>query len=543
MTDLFLQQFPTAMWFSVDAATGRVAAVGNGSAPWGKGDGGATDLMGAVVVPGMIDAHLHVIMGGRSLSALDLGPAQSLGDLARQLQAYREGSVHSESDWLVGFGWDEMRWGGGLPGRELLDSSVAVSPVVLYRVDGHLAACNSLALELAGITAETRDPPGGHIVRDAAGNPTGILKDGAIQLVRRLIARPSVQERRAAVQRASLYALERGVTFVVDMGEPALNIDDTAAWDDLNEVFLPMADAGELPIRVHTHVPLALWRHLDFLIDDRGKEHDGGRLSWGSLKEFADGSLGSHTALMHEPYADKADTSGLRNADTDHMRRAVAEANSRGMQVSVHAIGDRAVDEVQEIFRAVAAASPSKQECRHRIEHVQHIAGTTTAEALASTGTYAVVNPLHLLEDAAMLDKRLGPTRSGAGRSFALGTLLEAEVPIAFGSDWPFVGHVDPLGTIRAAAERIPNGGSVPFVPEERISRKAALEATMWGGAFVGFREHDLGRLARGFRGDFAVLDSSPLESSHRTPRVLATYVDGVCAFPPVSSRAGSSAA
>jgi len=514
----------------VDAATGRIAAVGNGTAPVGATN--VTDLMGAVVVPGMIDAHLHVVMGGLSLSALNLGPARSLHDLTRRLEVYRESRPVSESEWLVGFGWDEVRWGGGLPGRDLLDSSVDTSPVVLYRADGHLAACNSRALELAGITAETEDPPGGRIVRDPAGRATGILKDGAIQLVRRLIERPSVHERRAAVKRAGLYALERGVTFVVDMGEPALNVDDTAAWDDLTEVFIPMADAGELPIRVHTHVPLALWRRLDFLLDDRGREHAGGRLSWGSLKEFADGSLGSHTALMYEPYADKADTRGLRNADPDIMRKAATEAHSRGLQVSVHAIGDRAVDEVQEMFRAVAAASPGKKEFRHRIEHVQHIAGTSTAEALASTGTFAVVNPLHLLEDAAMLRERLGPVRSGAGRSFALSTLLKAGVPVAFGSDWPFVGHVDPLGTIRAAAERIPSRGSTPFVPEERVSREAAMEATQWGGALAGLREHDLGRLARGFRGDFAVLDRSPLESREGDPRVLATYVDGLRAFP-----------
>ena len=516
----------------MDAATGRIAALGNGTAPVGASGDDATDLMGAVVVPGMIDAHLHVVMGGLSLNALNLGPARSLRDLARRLEVYRESRPASESEWLVGFGWDEVRWGGGLPGRDLLDSAVHTSPVVLYRADGHLAACNSRALELAGITAETVDPPGGRIVRDSTGRPTGILKDGAIQLVRRLIARPGVQERRAAVLKASVYALERGVTFMVDMGEPALNIEDTAAWDDLMEVFIPMADAGELPIRVHTHVPLALWRRLDFLLDERGREHGGGRLSWGSLKEFADGSLGSHTALMHEPYADKADTSGLRNADPDVMRKAAAEAHSRGLQVSVHAIGDRAVDEVQEMFQAVAAASPSKHECRHRIEHVQHIAGTSTAEALASTGTFAVVNPLHLLEDAAMLEERLGPVRSGAGRSFALETLLKAGVPVAFGSDWPFVGHVDPLGTIRAAAERIPSRGSTPFVPEERVSREAAMKATLLGGALAGLREHDLGRLARGFRGDFAVLDRSPLENWSGDPRVLATYVDGLRAFP-----------
>tara|TARA_B100000609_G_C17070746_1_gene358949 strand:- start:9 stop:671 length:663 start_codon:yes stop_codon:yes gene_type:complete len=214
------------------------------------------------------------------------------------------------------------------------------------------------------------------------------------------------------------------------------------------------------------------------------------------------------------------------------MRKAAAEAHSRGLQVSVHAIGDRAVDEVQEMFQAVAAASPSKHECRHRIEHVQHIAGTSTAEALASTGTFAVVNPLHLLEDAAMLKERLGPVRSGAGRSFALATLLKAGVRVAFGSDWPFVGHVDPLGTIRAAAERIPSRGSTPFVPEERVSREAAMKATLLGGALAGLREHDLGRLARGFRGDFAVLDRSPLENWSGDPRVLATYVDGLRAFP-----------
>ena len=515
----------------METVTGRIVDVGHGSAPVAE-SAYATDLMGAVVVPGLIDAHLHVVMGGLSLTALDLGPARTLEDLVLRLKAYQQGRAASDTDWLVGFGWDEVRWGGGLPNRDLLDEAAPAVPVVLYRADGHLAVCNSRALDLAGVTAATPDPPGGQIARDTAGRVTGILKDGAIQLVRRLVPRANTEERRAAVLRASRYALERGVTFVVDMGEPALNVNDTAAWDDLTEVFMPMADAGELPIRVHTHVPLALWRRLDFLIDGRGREHEKGRLSWGSLKEFADGSLGSHTALMYKPYSDKQETSGLRNADPARLREAMAEAHARGMQVSVHAIGDRAVDEVQAVFSsAMATGSAEREHRRHRIEHVQHIAGPQTAEALASTATFAVVNPLHLLEDAAMLEERLGPVRAGAGRSFALATLMEAGVPVAFGSDWPFVGHVDPLGTIRAAVERIPTGSSVSHVPEERISRSAALDATLLGGARAGFRDHDLGRLSRGFRGDFAVLDRSPLDTSDRDPRVLATYVDGVRAF------------
>ena len=516
---------------------GYVARVGDAAARPAPGafGGRAEDLGGRHAVPGLVDAHAHLVMGGFFLADLDLRAARTPEQFREAVQAAAAGKAAGE--WVVGGGWDQFRWGGELPAAAWIDGFSRDVPVLLARVDGHMALANTRALELAGVLALAGDPPGGEIDRDAAGAPTGILEDTAIRLVRKQMPARSDEERREAVERACRHALARGVTLVHDMGQPAMTPEDRTAWDDLHRVLLPLADAGRLPLRVAAHVPVHVHAELEAFVAAAGQVHPLGRLSWGGLKEFADGSLGSSTALMYEPYADGGGTggggeggAGLRIADPEVLAAQAVEADAAGLQLAVHAIGDRAVDEVVALYERVIRHN-GRQTRRHRIEHVQHIAGPATAARMAASGIFAVANPQHLLDDAKILLRKLGPERAGPRRSYAYATLLAAGVPLAFGSDWPLVSDIAPLEALEAAAERVPYGGREPWAPEERISRERALRALTRGGAEAAFREAEVGSLKVGHKADLAVLDRDPLRHGAAPPRVARTYVDGALAF------------
>ncbi len=314
------------------------------------------DLRGRRVVPGFLDAHTHFVAGGFELASVQLRDAATPAEFAERIGAF---AAAHPGEWVTGGTWDHERWGGELPRRDWIDSLTPDSPVFVGRLDGHMGLANTRALELAGVSAATPDPPGGTIVRDADGRPTGILKDAAQSLVLSLIPDPSEEELDRALAAAVAHALERGVTSVTDMG----------SWSHL-ETYRRARARGALPIRVYAVVPLDTRDRLVQLIGREGRGDD--RLFWGGVKAFVDGSLGSTTAWFYEPYVDDPSTAGLMVTDTAELRDAILDADGRGLQLIVHAIGDRANDWLLDVFTG-AREEHGARDRRARIEHAQHL--------------------------------------------------------------------------------------------------------------------------------------------------------------------------
>jgi len=305
-----------------------------------------------------------------------------------------------------------------------------------------------------------------------------------------------------------------------DMGVPLFSQSLDLCMQDLFQVYLEMANDQELKIRIYACVPLEGSEDLRAFIEREGRHHPSQMLFWGCVKEFYDGSLGSETALMHQPYEGSNDNAGIRIHEREVLAPKVAKAQSDGMHVIMHAIGDRAVDEGAEVLLG------KKGRGRHRLEHVQHISGQDTLEVLKQGQILAVVNPLHLLDDANMMLEKLGRERSGKSRSYAYKSMVVSNVTVAFGSDWPLVAPLEPLGSILAATERVPTGKTEAFVPEEALSREEALVAATRSASFASFTENINGRLLRGLKADFVVLDRD-LFTSKDKPTVLRTYING----------------
>ncbi|MGQ0814787.1 MAG: amidohydrolase [Gemmatimonadota bacterium] len=454
------------------------------------------ELSGRLVVPGLADSHTHFISGGFALSSVDLRPARSpqefarlLGEHARTLPAGR---------WITDGNWDHEAWPGTpLPRREWIDSLTPDHPVAVSRLDGHMLLANSKALELAGVTRDTPTPEGGTIVRDPrTGEPTGVLKDEAMGLIWAVVPEPSPGERRDALRRAQAHALARGVTMVSDM----------TGWGDL-AAYRAAHALGELKVRVYAFVPLATWDRLREYVAREGSGD--ARLKWGGVKGFVDGSLGSTTAWFYQPYNDAPDTRGLVVTDTASIREWVLGADRAGLQVAVHAIGDRANDWMLSTFEWVAEQNGARDR-RFRIEHAQHLTRDAVSR-FESLGVLPSMQPYHAIDDGRWAKKRIGPERIKT--TYAFRSLLDANARPMFGSDWT-VAPLDPLLGIYAAVTRRtldaknPNG----WVPQEKISVTEALRAYTASNAYGSFTEVDLGSIERGKRGDVVVLSEDILK-------------------------------
>jgi predicted amidohydrolase YtcJ len=472
------------------------------------------DLAGRLVVPGFIDNHTHFLVGGFQLSSVDLRTARNKAQFVRRLANYAR--TLKADEWITGGDWDHEAWPGArLPRREWIDSVTRANPVFVTRLDGHMVLANTKALELAGITRATKDPPGGTIVRDpTTGNPTGVLKDGAMALVERVIPAPTTAELDESFDSAQAHALAAGVTMIDDMGD----------WSSL-ETYLRANEAGKQKLRIYALLPLESWDRLRAKIDYDGSGN--ARLRWGGLKGFVDGSLGSTTAWFEKPFTDAPHTSGLIVTDTARLRSWILAADKARLQVAVHAIGDRANTWLLDTFEWVALQNGPRDR-RFRVEHAQHL-NTAAIARFAALGVIPSMQPYHAIDDGRWAEKRIGSRRIRT--TYAFRSLLDAKARLTFGSDWT-VAPIDPLLGIYAAVTRrtIDHRNPRGWVPRQKITVEEALRSYTTNNAYASFRDEDLGTLEPGKRADLVVLSENillidPVRISQA--RVDYTVIDG----------------
>ena len=480
---------------AVAVVGGRVAAVGTTAdlAAWRGPATRVLDAGGARVVPGFNDSHVHFMGGGLQLDNVDLRQAPSPQEFARLIGERVQKTPAGE--WVLGGDWDDQLWNPpALPTSQLIDAVSPATPVFVNRFDGHMAVANSVALKLAGVTAATPDPPGGVIVRDAAGNPTGLLKDAAMGLINKVIP-PFTSARRAqALTRALEHAASLGVTSVRDMGPDA---GDLSAYADF-------AESGRLTVRISAAPSELQWADQARLGIRRGFGTPLFRL--GAVKGFADGSLGSTTAYFFEPYTDAPATRGLLADEMiplEGMRERLTGADAAGLQLCIHAIGDQAISVVLDLFTAVTSANGARDR-RLRIEHAQHLAAKDF-DRFASLGVVAAVQPYHAIDDGRWAERRIGPERIKTTYPFR--TFLDKGVRLALGSDWP-VAPLNPLLGIYAAVTRATLDGKHPdgWVPAQKITVEEAVRGYTAGSAYAEFTEGEKGTLAAGALADIVIL-------------------------------------
>ncbi|KAL0375542.1 UNVERIFIED_CONTAM: protein LONG AFTER FAR-RED 3 [Sesamum calycinum] len=484
------------------------------------------NLQGKLVVPGFIDSHVHLIYGGLQMAQVQLHGVNQKDQFVNKVKEAL--SYLQPGTWLQGGGWNNDLWGGEPPVASWIDDITPHNPVWLMRMDGHMGLANSLALDIAGISKTTVDPEGGTIMRNSIGEPTGLLIDSAMKLVMSCIPEVSVEERREALLRAANYALTRGVTSVVDLGRYLPGASPELSWEDFSDVYKWADLSGKMKIRVCLFFPMETWTRLHELITQAGR-----KLSpWiylGGMKSFADGSLGSSSALLYEPYVDEPLNYGLQVTDTDMLYNMTLSSDKAGLQVAVHAIGDRANGLILDLYKSVASENGMRDR-RFRIEHAQHLAhGAVTR--FGEQEVIASVQPDHLLDDADSARKKLGVERAD-GESYLFHSLLAGNAQLALGSDWP-VADINPLGSIKTAVKRVPPGWTEAWIPSERISLSDALNGYTISAARSCFLDEDIGSLSPGKMADFVVLsvDSWDKFAAEASASVEATYVGGSQAY------------
>ena len=475
----------------------RVLATGSDSVVRGLA-GPATDVVeldGGFVMPGFIDTHTHFLEGGFRLSSVNLRDASTPGEFVRRLA--RQARELPPGTWILGGDWDHPLWGGELPDRQWIDSVTADHPVFVTRLDWHMALANTRALELAGIGPDTGQPEGGEIVRDSTQRLTGVLKDEAMPLVYAVVPEPTDAQRDSALAAAMRHAAALGVTSVHDMG----------TWDGL-DTYRRARETGLLTLRVRAFVPLSTLDRLAAFVAEQGGMGDEW-LSWGGLKGFVDGSLGSSTALFYEPYLDEPESRGLTVTPMEELEEAVRRADAAGLQVAVHAIGDRANAELLDLY-ARLQDDLGVRDRRHRIEHAQHLRPADYPR-FAELGAIPAMQPYHAIDDGRWAERKIGATR--AASTYAFKSLADAGARPAFGSDWT-VAPLDPLLGLYAAVTRRTLDDAHPegWVPEQKLSVEEALVGYTRDAARAGFAEDATGRLSPGYLADLVVLDRSPFE-------------------------------
>ena len=458
------------------------------------------DLHGRLAVPGLIDSHAHFVQGGFQLLSVDLKDASSEVEFIRRV-ADRAKEL-APGRWLLGGDWDEQAWPSAkLPTRRMIDAVTPNHPVFLSRYDGHAVLVNSLAMKLAGVNRHTPDPIGGVIVRDAGSEPTGVFKDAAQDLIAKVIPPPTEAEMTQALHRALDEAARVGLTSVqsITVDEDSWNQSFTGEVQLLRRAELE----GWLTCRMYEVIPITRWEKLSAT----GQSHNMGDdfIKFGAVKAFADGSLGSATAWMYEPFADDPANRGMSLPlmnPPEKMEALARGADQAQIQLCIHAIGDRAIAEILDMYARLGGADPAAH--RFRIEHAQHLRAQDFAR-FAKLGVIASMQPYHAIDDGRWAEKRLGVDR--VRRSYAWHSMLDAGAPLAFGSDWP-VAPLSPILGIYAAVTRATLDGqhSEGWYPEQRLSVAEALRAYTMGSAYAAFQENEKGSVTPGKLADVVVL-------------------------------------
>lgn len=493
----------------------KIVFVGNDYKSFQNANTEMIDLNDKMMVPGFIDNHTHFLSGGYNLSGVDLRKAKTKSEFIQILKEYC--SKYNDDRWILGGDWDHEVWGGELPSKDWIDSVTGNHPIFVSRYDGHMAFANAKALQLAGITKETPSPEGGKIVKDKNHEPAGVFKDEAMNLIYKAIPDPSEKQLDEYLQAAIQHAFENGVTQVHDVGS-------YGGWID-RATYKRAYDNHKLDLRIYSFASISTWKKMDSLCKKDGKGDD--MLRWGGLKGFVDGSLGSTTAWFYEPYLDDPKSKGLLVTDTVLLRKWILSADSAGLHIAVHAIGDHANDWILNVY-AEAIQKNGNKDRRFRVEHAQHLT-QTAIKRFTELHVIPSMQPYHAIDDGRWAAKRLDDARLKG--TYAFKSLLDAKANLTFGSDWT-VAPLKPLEGIYAAVTRRTLDDKNPdgWYPEQKISVEQALRCYTANNAYAGFQENKLGILKAGMLADLVVLSEDLFEVAPeklKDVKVLKTVVNG----------------
>ncbi len=479
------------------------------------------DLKGHFVMPGFNDAHMHLTNAGFKRLTVDLTGVWSLQEFRERIR--KRVDTAEPTEWILGSGWDETLWQGKeLPTRWDIDEVTTDHPVYMERIDGHVAVANTLALKISRVTLASKDPEGGEIGRDLSGGPNGILRETAKEMVKTVIPAPTPEKRRQAIEAALQDIARSGVTSVQDNSDSE---NGEAYWDDFR-IFEELEREGKLTVRIYEWLPFI--EPLNTLKQRRASHPPNDTmLHTGMLKAYLDGSLGSHTAALLQPYSDDPANSGLPRSDQTSLNQMAQDRLAAGFQLGFHAIGDRAVQmgldafaEAEKAARANGIKAPDGTEnYRLRIEHAQ-VTNPMQVARFHELKVIASVQPSHLLTDMRWAPARLGPSR--AAHSYAWAEFLNHGVTLAFGTDYP-VEPVAPFRGLYAAVTRKSEDGKQEYFPEQKLTIEQAIAAYTTGSAFAEFAEKDKGTLAPGMLADFVVLDRDL--TAIPAPQIPGTHV------------------
>lgn len=492
-------------------ADGRVDAINQKP----KGDIQVVDGQGRVVLPGLIDAHGHILSLGRAFTRVDLVGTRSLGEALERIKTFAD--RYPDKSWITGRGWNQELWEiKEFPSRQDLDNLGLKKPIFLGRIDGHAAWANTAALELAKVDKSTPDPTGGEFLREADGQPNGILVDAAMDSVASVVPKPTLKEELRALELALEHLSSLGITSVHDAG---INPDEF-------QVFKTLADRDRLTVRVYGMLSGA-GVSLD-AFDEPLVGYRDDRLTVASVKLYQDGALGSRGAALLAPYTDRDRTKGLSFNSPAQLESMVRKSIDKGFQVNIHAIGDSANRVVLDTFEKVSADMPQSRGLRHRIEHAQIVA-LNDIPRFAELGVIASMQPIHATSDMNMAEKRLGPERIRGG--YAWRRFLDAKAVIAAGSDFP-VEPANPFYGFYAALTRQDQSGfpSDGWYKDQVMTREETLKAFTVDAAFAAHQEGLLGSLEPGKWADFVVVDRDIMEvpaAEVWQTQVLETWVAG----------------
>jgi predicted amidohydrolase YtcJ len=485
------------------------------------------DAGGQLVIPGFVESHGHFTGVGESQLVLKLATARTWEDILAMVE--NAAKAAKPGQWIYGRGWHQEKWTTppspnveGFPTEASLSKVSPSNPVLLTHASGHASFANALAMKLSGVSRTTRNPEGGEILKDAKGNPTGLLRETASRLIKRGSGEPAptdderVARERRVLELAAREALSKGITSFQDAGSSFETIDRMKA----------MVDEDKLGVRLWIMVRAGLEQETEKLAQYRMIDYGNGHLTVRAIKRSIDGALGSRGAWLLEPYADKPDSTGLNTTPVDDIRATAKLAMQHGYQLCVHAIGDRANRETLNIFEEAFTANPDKKDVRWRVEHAQHL-NPSDIPRFGALGVIASMEGVHCTSDAPYVLARLGPKRAEEG-AYVWQKLMKSGAVVTNGTDAP-VEDVDPIASYYATVSRKLKDGSV-FFPDQRMSRMEALRSYTINGAFAAFEEGSKGSLKPGKYADVVVLSKDITtipEDEIPSAQVLYTIVGG----------------